>query len=191
MSSTAPSDLPNLQALAELLEKQCFPLHQPGDYAEEVENGIVRICRKDGTLVAFMTSEDYNDLKEYGETMAFGDFGKSEVTVKKAELLERMKTNLLKHRAMFLEAQEGYRDAVIKELDAMLKEARDGKAIRRLVELEEPHDHSDEYETNIAMLEWSVSDTLSISQQQFKNFVLDKWGWSEQFITSNATYKKK
>jgi hypothetical protein len=190
MSSTAPSDLPALLRLLEGLQEAGLRPRE-GDYTEEDENGIVHIRRVDGTSAMLMAREDYNDIKEHGETMAFGDFGKSEVTVKKSDLLEKMKANLSKHRAMFLEAQEGYRDAVIKELDAMLKEACDGKTIRRLVELEEPQDHSDEYETNIAMLEWSVSDTLSISQLQFKNFVLDKWGWSEQFITSNAAYKKK
>jgi hypothetical protein len=39
--------------------------------------------------------------------MSIGDFGSSQVTVKKAQLIERMKKNLEAHRALFLKAQEG------------------------------------------------------------------------------------
>jgi hypothetical protein len=123
--------------------------------------------------------------------MSLGDYGNNSVTVKKADLLATMKKNLLKHRQMFLEAQEGYREEVIKHLDSMLKDARDGKNIRTFVSIEAPVDHSDDYETNIVMLEWSVNDTMTITQMQFKNFVLDKWGWSEQFVTTNAVYTAK
>jgi hypothetical protein len=140
----------------------------------------------------YMTREDYNDIKEYGENMGLGDFGNSQVTVDKKNLLEKMKTNLAKHREQFLEAQEGYREEVIKQLDSMLQDARDKKKrIRVLVELEAPEDHSSEYDTNIAMLEWSINDTITITQQQFNQFVLDKWGWSDRFRGTNAVYSKK
>jgi hypothetical protein len=122
--------------------------------------------------------------------MSMGDFGSGSVTVNKISLLEKMRANLKKHRAMFLEAQEGYREKVIVALDSMLKDARDGKKIRVYVELEAPEDRSEDYSCNIEMLEWSTGDTVSISQLQFKNFVLDKWGWTEQFAMTNATYKK-
>lgn len=153
---------------------------------------ICHIYREDGTLVMFMAREDYNNIKNYGENMGLGDFGNSQVTVDKNKLLSMMRTNLTKHREQFLEAQEGYREEVIKRLDSMLQDARDKKKhIRVVVELEAPEDHSSEYETNIAMLEWSINETLTITQQQFNQFVLDKWGWSDRFRGTNAVYSKK
>ena len=53
-----------------------------------------------------------------------------EVTVNKEELLEKLRANRDKHRAVFLEARKGYRNAVIRELDCMLQEARDGQKCR-------------------------------------------------------------
>jgi hypothetical protein len=139
-----------------------------------------------------LITELFNGFKTYGEDhMAIGDFGNSHVTVEKAKLLEAMKKNLLTHRAAFLEAQEGYREQVIKELDKALKDAREGKTFRTYIELEAPTDHSSEYETIISMLEWSVDGTISVSQQQFNQFVLDKWVWSQQFTGTNARYSKK
>jgi hypothetical protein len=46
------------------------------------------------------------------------------VKVHKAELLEKVKRNRDAHRDLFLKAQEGYRTAVIAELDRMLADAK-------------------------------------------------------------------
>jgi hypothetical protein len=58
------------------------------------------------------------------------------------------------------------------------------------IELEAPVDHSSEYETVISMLEWSVNEETTITQTQFNNFVLDKWGWTNQFVGTNGKYIK-
>jgi len=101
--------------------------------------------------------------------MLIDDFNGSEVTVKKSELLEAMKKNREAHRATFLEAQIGYREDVIKELDSMLAEARDGKKIRRSVALVEPKDHTSDYDRVILML-------------------TDDWGWKHEFINTASNY---
>jgi hypothetical protein len=123
--------------------------------------------------------------------MAIGNLGNGYVTVRKSDLIAKMKMNHAKHREMFLEAMAGYRKAAIEELDKMIQEAKDGKEIRRFVELEVPEDHSDEYSLVIDMLTWSTSDEIDITQTQFNNFVRDQWGWSNKFISSNAVYTGK
>lgn len=112
------------------------------------------------------------------------------ITVKKNELFEKMKANRDQHRTIFLEAQEGYREAAIAELDKMLEEARSGKRIRRIVSLVEPMDQTSEYDRAIAMLEMSVSDTIELSAEEFNCYVLDQWRWKDQFNVSNASYSK-
>ena len=57
------------------------------------------------------------------------------INVKKSELLAVLRQNRAQHRKIFLEAQTGYRQQVIDELDSMLRDARDGKKIRRSVTL--------------------------------------------------------
>jgi hypothetical protein len=119
------------------------------------------------------------------------DHGQGSVTVDKGQLFSKMKSNLAKHREMFLEAQEGYREEVIKQLDSMLRDAREGKKIRVFVELEAPVDHSEDYEINLEMLSWSTKSEIEISREQFRNFVLDKWNWTDQFVGTSTAYKKR
>lgn len=116
------------------------------------------------------------------------DFGMSKVTVVKEELLNSMRDNRNKHREVFLKAQVGYRTAAIEELDRMLAEAREGKRIRRVVELVEPQEHTKDYDRVIKMLEMSTADEVVITEQQFSQYVLDEWGWMQQFVGSTARY---
>lgn len=110
------------------------------------------------------------------------------VEVKKSELLEVVKKNRDNHRAVFLKAQEGYRKAVIKELDDMLEQARKGDKIKRAVTLEAPHDHTGEYDEVIAMLEMSVDNLIELQRQEFNQYVLDKWSWSEYDFANKTAY---
>lgn len=113
--------------------------------------------------------------------------GLSVIRVEKADLLAALKENLKEHRTLFLEAQEGYRAAFIKELDEMLADARAGRNYRKVVALVEPQDHTKDYQRIIRMLEMTVSEQIPISEQEFAWYVLDDWAWKGQFVvTSNA-----
>lgn len=103
-------------------------------------------------------------------------------------LLNAIKENRDRHRDIFLKAQEGYRIQLIKELDQMLADARDGKKLRRFVTLPEPEDHTDDYDRVIKMLEMSVEEQLEIDETQFAMYVMDDWGWKKNWTTTNAAY---
>ena len=107
-----------------------------------------------------------------------------QVTVKRSELLERLETNRSQHRDLFLKAQDGYRAQVVRELEAMLKEARDGKRIRRTVQLQEPVDQTREYDRAIAMLSMSVDDVIELSARDFQCYVLDQWDWADDRVVT-------
>lgn len=113
------------------------------------------------------------------------------VKVEKENLIATLKKNRDEHRSIFLEAQETYRKQVIKELNAMLKEAREGKRIRRTVSLTQPEDHTSEYNAAIRMMEMSVEAEIELSASDFSQYVLDQWGWSRQFMASNRGYSAK
>ena len=111
-----------------------------------------------------------------------------EVTVNKKELLDRVQLNRKDHRDLFLEAQKGYRKAVIKELDEMLKDARDGSPIRVQVQLVEPQDHTDDYDRIIDMLEMSTDEKIVLNSREFENYVRDSWDWTAFAAMTNSSY---
>ncbi len=123
--------------------------------------------------------------------MAMLEDGMNIITVKKDDLLAALKKNMESHRATFLKAQEGYKITVIEELEAMLKDARDGKSYRTSVHLDIPVDHTKDYARIISMMEMSVDKEIKISDTQFTHYVLDEWSWQQQFRSTSAAYAGK
>lgn len=110
------------------------------------------------------------------------------VKVRKAELLQRLEANRGTHRTLFLEAQDGYRELVIGELDKALKDAREGRAIRTVIQLQAPQDHTAEYDNVIEMLRMSVDDEIELEAHAFQCFVLDQWQWTHATRVLNSAY---
>jgi hypothetical protein len=124
--------------------------------------------------------------------MSIGDAfdGLDEIKVKKDELLAAIKRNRDEHRGTFLKAQEGYREAVVKELDRMLEEARNGKPIRTVVSLPAPSDHTKDYDRVIRMLEMSTATEIKITSSAFAQYVLDEWNWKGAFMETSRRYSE-
>lgn len=110
------------------------------------------------------------------------------VKAKRTELLEKLKHNRTGHRALFLKALEGYRKAVVEELQRMIDDAQSGRPIRRQLSLPEPKDYTDEYDCVITMLEMSVDDVIELSVHHFQMYVMDKWEWSNIVSSTNSRY---
>lgn len=113
------------------------------------------------------------------------------VKVKKSELLAKLRHNRSEHREIFEEASEAFRQEVIRVLDERLADAKSGKRIRLRIDLTQPMDQTNEYDQAIAMCEMSVDDVIELSYENFRNYVLDRWHWRDQFIAANATYSAK
>jgi len=111
-----------------------------------------------------------------------------EITVDKAELIEKIQANRDEHRSMFIKAQERYRDAMIAELDQALQEARDGRKIRRAFTLPVPEDHTDDFNTAIEMLEWEQGKSVVLDHRDFMRFVQNRWEWAASFAASTQSY---
>lgn len=104
------------------------------------------------------------------------------------DLLDRIRSNRASHRDLFLKAQKGYRKEVIKELDQMMSDAKEGKPIGRFITLPEPEDHTDDYDVVIDMLEMSVSTSIELSNHEFRSYVRDEWAWSALANATNIFY---
>ena len=113
------------------------------------------------------------------------------VKIDKQKLLSALNKNRAADRAIFEEAQGGYRDKAIKLLDKALKDAREGRSINTFIQLQAPIDQTKDYDRAIRMIEMSVDDTIVISERDFANYILDQWDWQHNFNASTAMYLKK
>lgn len=110
------------------------------------------------------------------------------VKVDRLKLMETVKANRLQHAADYEKAMAGYREELLALLDKMMDMVRDNKTVPRVLEVEEPRNHSDDYDTSIAMLDASVEPVVEIDKTTFTNLYLDNWDWKEQWAVSNSKY---
>lgn len=113
------------------------------------------------------------------------------IKVKKADLLAILKRNREAHNGVFLEAQVGFRKAVVSALEARLACARKGKRIEQYLNLPEPENHTRDYDRIISMLRMDLSDEVELSEGDYAQYVLDDWDWKRQFLGTNRSYSAR
>ncbi|KKN81580.1 hypothetical protein LCGC14_0318430 [marine sediment metagenome] len=122
---------------------------------------------------------------------------------KKYDLLEKLTENRDKHGEDFKKARKGWLKEVAEEADKVAAGAKEGdlttvkadrghghrhtQAITNVL-FEEPEDHTEEYERIIQMLKMSSDDEIKLSDNQFREYVQDQWGWKEAWSASNSKY---
>lgn len=116
-----------------------------------------------------------------------------QVTVKKEELLETLRTNRAEHAEQYAKAVEKHADALIERLLEMLGEARlakdqPGKKVDQHVNLPVPVNYDDDFASAIQMVDWEVSDTITLDAREFERYVLNKWEWAEIFTANTRSY---
>jgi hypothetical protein len=109
------------------------------------------------------------------------------------ELLGHLRKNRGEHAEIVEKAQVGFRKACIERLDQMLIQARAGTAINMHLGLTIPTSHTDIFDNAIGLLEMTQragATKIDITSTEYKNFVENNWGWSQQFNLSNSPYTK-
>jgi hypothetical protein len=112
------------------------------------------------------------------------------ITVDKKSALEIVKKNYAEHRNIFIEACEGYKKKATELLEQRLKEIKNsnGRPPQVFIQLQEPSDHSRDYERIIKMFEMSIDDTIELDEHAFAQYIMDDWSWKRQFMFSNSAY---
>lgn len=110
------------------------------------------------------------------------------VKVKKGELKETVQLNRDKHHAEYSEAFAGYKRACIEALQTNLDAFRAGTRQRILINEQPPEDHTKDYDRVLKMLDMSVDDEVTLDASAFAKYVLDDWGWKQNWATSNSKY---
>lgn len=112
------------------------------------------------------------------------------VVISTIKLKDILLSNRASHRAVFEEALEGYREAVVKELEEALVEAKKGQRRAFHSILVQPMDQTKEYDRVIKMLELSVDVQQFLTPVEFAQYVMDDWSWKQQFTASTVNYTK-
>jgi hypothetical protein len=111
------------------------------------------------------------------------------VTVKKAELIEKLAANRDAHKATYEEAKANYRQKVIDELRKRAGEIEGGADISTHFMLPQPEDHTSDYEEALEALQWHQDDTVELDRMgEFQSWVLNKWNWDRSFLANTTSY---
>ena len=110
------------------------------------------------------------------------------VKIEKQRLLEKLRENREEHHRLYVDVEIAYRKAVIKEAYEIVRKADSGETFNRCIRATEPTDHTDDYDRAISMLEYSTEDIVEITDNEFDQFVLNKWDWSGLFGDTYTDY---
>lgn len=112
----------------------------------------------------------------------------NEVKVSTSELLKVLEKNRQAHKEVYDRTLEGYHKKVIEVLREALAKAEAGEKYETNNHIPEPVHHLADYDTVISMLGMSVEDQVTLTREQYTNFVMDNWAWSNSFTALSGMY---
>ena len=112
------------------------------------------------------------------------------VKVNKDDLIKILKENRDKHIYMYKDAFAGYRTKLIAKLKKAMKLAIEYKEYITVISMPAPKpiNHESDYNLAIGMLNMHVEENIKISNDQYRNFILDDWSWKGTFTSSTSSY---
>jgi hypothetical protein len=110
------------------------------------------------------------------------------VQVSTANLLERVRANRAEHVAQYEQANKRYRLSMRVFFVSQAKLIEDGHDFERYFEGPVPRSYVAEYDQAIGMLELHTEPEIDLGAEDFRRFVLDDWGWKQEFAATNASY---
>lgn len=115
----------------------------------------------------------------------------TEVRVKKDDLLAKIRANKETHKEEYETAEKDWKDLVTEWFKEQGEMAAAGKRFVTSFGLQRPQDHTKDYEAVISMLEMSLDDELELSFQEFNQYVMDNWQWSEMTKSTYGLLKEE
>lgn len=106
-------------------------------------------------------------------------------------LLSKLEANRKTHNADFDIAFTRFSERVQSNLEARLKSLRSGSVVTQemlYINLTMPVNYDADYKRAIEMLDWEVGGEVELTEQEFKQYVQDDWGWKEAVAMSNKLY---
>ena len=113
--------------------------------------------------------------------------GSRVMTVKKAELIEKIRANKEAHIKAYAAAEIAYKKEALKQLAELINEV-DGGSLNIRLDLTTPVDNRKNYDKIIQMFEWDVLEEVELTQQEFNEYILDETEANRHAMLSNSVY---
>lgn len=111
--------------------------------------------------------------------------------VNRQALLEKLTANRQNHRTVYEQAFDAYSGRLVSEIEGFLKQAKARKSTRVYSTLPIPEDHTEAYDSVIALLEMSTEETIELDDEDARRYVLDRWEWERSFASNTTAYLSK
>ena len=114
------------------------------------------------------------------------------VTVNKADLIAKITEERDKHKALYDEAVIVYTERFVAEAqryaEEAIKRAARKQGFRQYTWLPVPEEHTEDFDRALQMLEWELSDTVTLDESDFRTLVQNQWGWMRNFTANTTSY---
>jgi hypothetical protein len=113
-----------------------------------------------------------------------------EITIKKADLIAKVKQNKAAHIKAFEQAVIDYKKEAALQLETQTKELGTG-SLKIHVNLITPINSEAEYDKIVSMFEWEIKDEVVLDQSEFNEYVLGATQFAIMAELSNSAYRGK
>lgn len=110
------------------------------------------------------------------------------VKVKVDQLRKHLEKNRAKHVIDYAEAMEVYRELLVVKIKESLAKAELGEDVSHIIDIDRPSNYTSSYDNIIEMLKWTTDEEIYLDQQEFAQYVQDKWAWSNVFGATASMY---
>jgi len=113
--------------------------------------------------------------------------GSRSITVKKSDLITKIKENKENHIVEYDKAVVAYKDEALRQLRTQLERVEAG-SLNAQLDLITPINNADNYDKIIEMFEWEVEELVVLEQDEFQEYVQDTTDFAVKARMSNAAY---
>ncbi len=110
------------------------------------------------------------------------------IHLSKGDLKIKIQENKLAHIKDYEEAVIAYRNKA-NELIKKAKTDLDEGSLKIVISLITPINKADEYDKIMEMLNWEINDTITLTEAEFTEYVLDETPTSNMAKFSNSSYR--
>lgn len=112
-----------------------------------------------------------------------------EIKVERKNLISILKENMQIHQHEYIELRTAfYKSVAMKALQLSKQAERCDESIQLRIDAVKPISNMKDYETILGMLELSTDEEFTLSEKDYKKYVLDEWDWSQSFAATKASY---
>jgi len=110
-----------------------------------------------------------------------------EVTIETKELIKILVGNREQHIVDYQDMMKVFKVKIVEEAEQALQEVKDGNYSRWSLQTSQPTSNVSDYDYTIRMLELSVDDTTTLSEQDFKSCKTPKGAEGKMFSSRRST----